>query len=212
MAELLDEINAVHRAVGRRDIPAGASTTVLLSRRYDATLEDVWNACTTPERVARWLTPVTGDLRPGGSYQLTGNAHGEILLCERPTLLRVTWVFGEDITPADVSEVTLRLSPQEYGATLFELEHAAVGDPAFWERYGPGAAGVGWDLSLLGLSWHLAGTGPADPESWAAAAEGREFVVNTSQRWRAAHVAFGAPPDVAQRAAAQTTAFYTGES
>ncbi|GAB2911484.1 hypothetical protein [Streptomyces mayteni] len=37
---------------------------------------------------------------------------------------------------------------------ILEREHAAVVDPEFWERYGPGASGVGWDGGLLGLAEH----------------------------------------------------------
>ncbi|UCM86669.1 SRPBCC family protein [Streptomyces marincola] len=208
MTDFIDRLNAVHREVGRRRIPAGDGVTVVLRRRYDSPLEEVWDACTKPERVARWLAPVTGDLRPGGTYQLEGNAGGDILRCEAPTLLRVTWVYGENPTERDVSEVTLRLAPEGENATLFELEHASVSDPEFFERYGPGATGVGWDGALLGLEFHLAGTELPDPETMHTTPEGREFIVTSSLRWGAAHRASGAPAEEADRAAANTAAFF----
>ncbi|SOD58358.1 Uncharacterized conserved protein YndB, AHSA1/START domain [Streptomyces zhaozhouensis] len=211
MTDLIDDINAVHRELGRRDIPAGAGRTVVLSRRYDATQEDVWNACTDPERLARWMVPVTGDLREGGAYQLEGNAGGEILACERPSLLRVTWVYGENVTEKDVSEVTLRLSAEEYGATLLTLEHAAVDDPAFFGKYGPGATGVGWDLALLGLTRHLAGAPMPDPDRFHTTPEGRGFILEVSRRWGAAHAASGASEEEARRCAAETAAFFAPE-
>lgn len=229
MADLTDHINAVHREVGRRRIPAGDGHAVVLSRRCDATLEDVWNACTTPERLARWLAPVTGDLRAGGGYRLEGNARragdarpaggahvaadarGTILACERPSLLRVTWVHGESVTEADVSEVTLTLSARDYGATLLTLEHAAVGAPGVWERYGPGVPGVGWDLALLGLARHLDGDPRAGRENLPTTPEGRSLVTDVSQRWRAAHLAFGATAEAAERAAAETAAHFAPE-
>ena len=37
---------------------------------YDTAIEDLWEACTTPERLARWVAEVTGDLRVGGSVQV----------------------------------------------------------------------------------------------------------------------------------------------
>jgi uncharacterized protein YndB with AHSA1/START domain len=80
--------------------------TVVVRRAFPAPIEDVWDACTTAERISRWFMPVTGDLRLGGKYQLEGNAGGEMLNCEPPRLLRVTWVMGEG--PA--SEVEMRLS------------------------------------------------------------------------------------------------------
>jgi uncharacterized protein YndB with AHSA1/START domain len=34
---------------------------------YDTDIDDLWTACTDPERLARWLAKVSGDLRVGGS-------------------------------------------------------------------------------------------------------------------------------------------------
>ena len=33
---------------------------------YDTSIDDLWQACTAPERLARWSAEVTGDLRVGG--------------------------------------------------------------------------------------------------------------------------------------------------
>jgi uncharacterized protein YndB with AHSA1/START domain len=210
MSEIVDQINELHRAV--RDGgggPTGADGTshgVLLRRTYPAPIEDVWDACTTAERIGRWLTPVTGDLRPGGTYQLQGNAGGEILRCEPPRLLRVTWGMGDG--PA--SEVEVRLSPGDGAETVFELEHTAITDPGLWKRYGPGAVGVGWDLALLGLFLHLstAHERPGDPDAWVKSPEAREFITRSSQAWGAAFRQAGASEAEAASAVAETTAFY----
>lgn len=203
MSDIVDQINAVHRVVsGSGD----AERTVLLRRNYSAPVEDVWDACTTAERIGRWLMPVTGDLRLGGKYQLQGNAGGEIVRCEPPKLLRVTWVFG-DMPP---SEVEVRLSPGDSGDTRFELEHSAVVDPAMWSKYGPGAVGVGWDGALLGLYLHLTDPGavPEDPIAWSQTPEAREFMTRSSEAWGAAYQASGASEEQAASAVAETTAFY----
>src|SRR3569833_1496722 len=97
MSDMEDEAGAVTREVGTATIPAGEARTVVLRRTYDADIEDLWDAITDPERIPRWFLPVTGDLKLGGRYQLQGNAGGEILTCERPKLLRVTWAYGENI-------------------------------------------------------------------------------------------------------------------
>ncbi len=81
------------REAGYRRIGAGEARTALLRRRYDASIEDVWDACTDPERLSRWFMKPTGDLRVGGTYQLEGNAGGEILRCEPPRALTVTWGY-----------------------------------------------------------------------------------------------------------------------
>jgi uncharacterized protein YndB with AHSA1/START domain len=115
-------LGETHREIGCRRIVAGEARTVLIRRRYDAPIDDVWRACTQPERLGSWFVPVTGDLRAGGTFSLQGSASGEILRCEPPRLLALAWGFGEP----PVGEVELRLSPGEGGGTVLELEHACV--------------------------------------------------------------------------------------
>ena len=65
MTDISSSQTEIHREVGRRQIAAGEARTALLRRRYDAPIEDVWDACTDPVRLARWLLPVSGDLENG---------------------------------------------------------------------------------------------------------------------------------------------------
>lgn len=67
---------------------------LVIRRHYKAEREDVWDAITTPERLVRWFLPISGDLRPGGRYQLEGNAGGEVVRCERPSEIGLTWEMG----------------------------------------------------------------------------------------------------------------------
>ncbi len=85
MIDVSEQINSVRRVVGTRVLEAGEARTVTLSRRYDAALEEVWDACTNPERIPRWFLPVSGDLRLGGHYQLQCNAGGTIERCDPPS-------------------------------------------------------------------------------------------------------------------------------
>jgi uncharacterized protein YndB with AHSA1/START domain len=208
MIDITREIEAAHREVGERRIPAGAGRAIRLRREFDAPIEDVWDAMTNPQRISRWFLPISGDYRLGGRYQLEGNAGGEILECERPHRLKVTWAYGEAASAADVSELEIRLSTLEGGATRFELEHTAVVPDEAWEAYGPGAVGIGWDQGLLGLAIHLRGGAPEDPGSWTQSADGREFFTKSSEAWGAANQAAGADPEVAARGVANATAFY----
>jgi uncharacterized protein YndB with AHSA1/START domain len=75
-------------------------------RSYDTTPDDLWEAITTPVRLARWFLPVEGDLRLGGRYQLQGNAGGTITRCDPPEAFDVTWEFG-----GATSWVAVRLTP-----------------------------------------------------------------------------------------------------
>ena len=193
--DIAGQINAIHREVRGR--------TVIVSRRYDADADEVWGACTDPERLSRWFLPVTGDLRLGGTYQLEGNAGGEIVRCEPPKLLRVTWIFGEG--PGSVVEV--RLNPEDDG-TRFELEHSGLTDDQHWDQFGPGAVGVGWDLTLLGLALHLTGGMMSDRDAWAASPEARELMTQSAKAWGAAHVVSGEDPAKAVAAAQRTQAAY----
>ena len=88
-----EHISAVRRQVGTRTLEAGQARVVTLSRTYGAPVDDVWDACTSVERIPRWFLPITGDLRVGGRYQLQGNAGGTVERCEAPNSFGATWEF-----------------------------------------------------------------------------------------------------------------------
>jgi uncharacterized protein YndB with AHSA1/START domain len=209
MSEIADAINRMHRRVGTRQVESGEARTVLLRRTYDAEIADVWDAVTSAERIARWFMPVSGELKVGGRYQLEGNAGGEILECVEPERLRVSWLYGPD---PGFSEVEVRLTPEEGERTVLELEHVAVVPDDFWDQFGPGAVGVGWDLGLYGLALHLAGGGLSKEEAatWHTTPEGSAFITGSGEGWGEAYAASGADQETATRTAAATIAFYTG--
>jgi uncharacterized protein YndB with AHSA1/START domain len=152
MIDIAGQLAAIYREVGERD--GGESVAVLLRRSYEAEPEDVWDAITDPERIRRWFMPISGDLRAGGSFQLEGNAGGEILHCDPPQLLRVT--FGG---PTSIVELRLRADGD---ATVLELEHPV---PRSIARSVAGAlfVGPGWDGALMALDLYVHGQQPADP-------------------------------------------------
>ena len=207
MIDVSEQINAVQRVVGSRVLEAGEARIATISQTYNATIEDVWDACTNPERLPRWFLPVSGELRVGGHYQLQGNAGGTVEQCDAPTNFCATWEYG-----GDVSRIEVRLSPAADGGTLFLLEHTgSVGDEK-WAEFGPGAIGVGWDMTLTGLALHLASGEPNDPDefmAWMMSDAGREFLTSSSLRWQDANIDAGTDPDVAKAAAERTTAAYT---
>ena len=207
--DIVKEIDAVSREVGSGRIPAGEGRAVRLARTYDAPIEDVWDALTDPERLSRWFLPISGEYRIGGRYQLEGNAGGEILACDRPNRVKVTWVYASTGSPADVSELEIRLAPDGDDATRLELDHTAVVPDEMWDQFGPGAVGVGWDQAMLGLTLHLRGGSVADPIAWQLSDEGTDFATRSSRAWGAANVAAGADPEAAERAVVNTITFYT---
>ena len=209
MKDVVEELAATHRTMGKGNVPAGQAYTVELLRRYDAQIGDVWDALTNPERLRRWLQPVTGDLRVGGKFELGSGEHGEILECEPPRLLKVSWLYGPDADAwPGTSEVEVRLVPGPAGDTEFELIHAAVvGEPSF-PTYGPGAGGVGWDLALLALVRLLADGEVVDHEDFEKSPEGREFSRRSAAAWGQAHLAAGGEPEHVAAAVEATTKFY----
>ena len=210
MIDVVHEINAVSRRVGSRTLDAGEARTVTIVRTYDAAVDDVWDACTNPERIPRWFLPVSGELHLGGRYQLQGNAGGEIVRCEPPRVLGLTWACG-----GDPSWVTVTLVADPTGGTRLELEHVAHVPDGWWQQYGPGAVGVGWDGALIGLGRYLETGAANDPQAamaWMSSPEGKDFYRRASEAWSEASIASGTEPGAARAAAAATTAFYTGES
>ncbi|HSL77691.1 MAG TPA: SRPBCC family protein [Candidatus Limnocylindrales bacterium] len=210
MIDIVKEIEASRREVTEGRIAAGPGRSVRLTREYGAPIDDVWDAVTNPERIGRWFLPITGEYRLGGRYQFEGNAGGEIVACEKPNRLKVTWVYGEPTSDADLSEVEVRLSALDGETTRFELVHTAIVPEDRWAEYGPGAVGVGWEQGLLGLTLHLRGERDSigDPVAWQLSDEGREFASRSSVAWGKANVAAGADPAVAAKAVENTTAFY----
>ncbi|GAB2577332.1 SRPBCC family protein [Kribbella endophytica] len=207
MSDLIDQLNAVTRSLGLTKIPAGDARTVVLSRTYAAEIEDVWDALTTTDRLARWFLPVEGDLRVGGNYRLTDSTRGDILACEPPRLLRITWLYGEDATAQDISEVEARLAP-EGPRTRLTLTHAAVVADESWTQYGPGATGVGWDLALLALNHHL-NDHAIDPTTWESTPEAKQAATHSSTAWGETAAITGIPATQVTQWVAATTKFYT---
>ena len=208
MIDVKHQINEVRREVGSRVLEAGEARVTTISQTYQGTLDDVWDACTNPERIPRWFLPVSGELRVGGRYQLEGNAGGTVQRCDPPNSFTATWEFG-----GQTSWIEVRLAGQPDDRVRFELEHVAHVSDELWAQFGPGAVGVGWDLAVLGLALHLASDHSIPPEegaAWTVSEEGRQFVALSNDLWCQASIAAGTPAEEAEEAAGRTFAFYTG--
>jgi uncharacterized protein YndB with AHSA1/START domain len=202
------QIGAVTRTLENRLHDGRPARVVVAARTYDTTVEDLWDAITTRERIPRWFMPVSGDLRLGGRYQLQGNAGGTITRCEPPRVVGMTWEYA-----GDVSWVEVTFEPTPDGRAHLQLEHIAYVPDDRWDQFGPGAVGVGWDMGLLGLANHIEKDVAVDPSTamaWLMSDHGKDFVRQSSDAWCRASIAGGTDPNAAQAAAARTTAAYTG--
>jgi uncharacterized protein YndB with AHSA1/START domain len=202
---------AEFRRLEDREFQGKLAFVMIATRDYSTTVDDLWEAITTPERIVRWLGPVEGEFKEGGRYAIEGNASGTISRCEPPKILDLTWEFG-----GATSWVNVRLEPSDE-ATRLTLEHIAhVDGPGaeHFEKYGPGAGGVGWDLALHGLANHLSDpTAELDPEevaAWWGSEEARELINGSARAWEKAHVEYGEDAETAGDMADRTIAFYTG--
>lgn len=152
----------VDRTLATREIPAGEARSAIFRRIYDAPVEDVWDACTDPERLRRWFGPVSGDFREGGHY-VVAMAKGQILRCEPPRVLTLEWAGDDPENPSE--QVELRLQPAAEGGTVFELEHSTIGGEFEWKGKLIDLItllGGGWEPAFVSLDVFLHGETPAD--------------------------------------------------
>jgi uncharacterized protein YndB with AHSA1/START domain len=109
---------------------------------YDTDITDLWDACTTPERLARWIAEVSGELHLGGSiharFTSTWTGAGRVDICEPPSHLLLTMLPGT----AEESEIEAwltaegartRLVVEERGLPLDELHFHGAGWQAHLE-------------------------------------------------------------------------------
>ena len=174
MNDLISELGSTDRGVTRRLDDGTEVVAVSVRRSYAATAEDVWDAVVDPDRLRRWLQPVSGDLRVGGTFQIEGNVGGEIRRCEPPHRLSVTW-------GGPVSLVHLRLSA-DGDRTVLDLEHTV---PVELAGSGAGALWVGprWDVTVLALARFLQGIEVEDPAGWENTVEVQRYSERTITAW-----------------------------
>jgi len=205
--DIASVLGLVTRTVRNFEKDGKPASAVTLTRLYDTDVDDLWEALTSAERIPRWFLPVEGDLNLGGKYQLKGNAGGTITGCTPPTHFASTWEFGGAVSWIDVT-----LAP-ERGKARLTLEHTAILED-HWKQFGPGAVGIGWDLALIGLEKHLASGTPVDRATamvWMGSPNGKEFMSQSGECWRAAHVESGEDPASAKQRSDRTIAFFRGE-
>jgi uncharacterized protein YndB with AHSA1/START domain len=161
MTAMTTDHTATEHELRHPTIPAGRARSAMFRRTYDADIADVWDACTNPERLARWYQPVAGDLRLGGEFTQGEMGGGRIVACEAPRLLRLA------LGPGDPSpdQLEVRLSEGPDGTTVLEVEHATtldtheIGGQIYDAVY---CMGGGYGPRMLALDLYLHDGLPAD--------------------------------------------------
>lgn len=201
-------LGKVDRSVADLEKDGKPARAVILSRGYDTDIADLWDALTTAVRIPRWFLPIEGDLKLGGRFQCKGNAGGEITECEPPAHLGATWEMQ-----GEVSWVEVRLAAESEDRARLTLTHTAIVSP-FWDQFGPGAVGVGWELGLIGMDMYLSAPNATkiDETVFAKSPEGKAFMTQSASAWGEADIARGEDPSQARAAAENTANFYTGQT
>jgi uncharacterized protein YndB with AHSA1/START domain len=124
---------------------------------YATDIEALWKACTEPERLARWIGEVSGDLRVGGTIHATFTSSwtgpGRIEACERPHHLLLTMEPGTQ----DETQIEAWLTP-DGDATRLVVEERGL--PLTNLHF----YGSGWQAHLEDLGRSLSG----EPSVWQA--------------------------------------------
>ena len=175
--------------------------TIIITKSFPDDMSSLWDAVTDPKRLVTWFAPVQGELRLNGHYSISGNASGIILECNAPYSYALSWKCqGQSI-------LQVKLADSGNNRTDLTLRHIVDVDD-HWRKYGPGAVGVGWDLTLLGLMLHMEGFPKPSEEQFAASKQATAFTKSCSDAWMGEAVRAGEDVTWARNAAEETTKFY----
>jgi uncharacterized protein YndB with AHSA1/START domain len=145
---------ASHSLVGSLRAVDGKAV-VCMEDAFDTDIDDLWSALTDPERLARWIAKVEGDLRLGGEFRARFTSGwegpGRVDVCDPPRRLLVTMSQDED----DETVIAAELVPDGDQTRLVLEERGLPLDEA-------AAHGAGWQAHFEDLAAHLAGRPRAD--------------------------------------------------
>lgn len=138
---------------------ADGTGVVRLEDRFDTGVEDLWSALTDPDRLARWLGEVEGDLRPGGQFRARYFASGwegtgRVEVCEPPQRLLILTKSADE--PDGVVEVTLTADDDQ---TILVIEDRGMPLDQI------AAYGAGDQIHVEDLAAYLAGRDRCDARS-----------------------------------------------
>ena len=200
MIDVTQQINSVRprRQIDRLEV--GEARIVTISQTYDTDIDDVWDACTNPERIPPLVHGRLG--RPAGGRPLPTREERRAERsrnANRPIVRRNVGVRGE------VSQIE---SPSDgRGRPAGPVSSSCT--PPRSRITGPVRTGRGRHRlgpRVIGLALHLDSGGepvdPAEVEQWVLSEAGREFITRSSEGWRDADIAVGTPRYDATAAAA----------
>lgn len=139
----------------------GSRGAVRVEDVYETGIEDLWDACTRPERLARWIAEVSGDFRVGATVHVTftstATGPARVEVCEAPHHLLLTMQPGTEEEAELEAWLTeegdrTRLVVEERGVPVDKLHFYAAG----------------WQVHLEDLGRALRTGTTAHPDGWSA--------------------------------------------
>ncbi|MGN6431350.1 MAG: SRPBCC family protein [Gaiellaceae bacterium] len=122
---------------------------------YPTDIDDLWSALTEPERLARWIAEVEGDLSLGGEFNArftsSWEGPGRVDVCEPPHRLLLTMNPGQN----DETVIEALLNAED-GGTRLVIEERGLPISALASH------GAGWQAHVEDLASLLSGREPAD--------------------------------------------------
>jgi uncharacterized protein YndB with AHSA1/START domain len=126
---------------------------------YATDIEDLWEACTDPDRLARWIAEVSGDLRVGGTVELvftsTWAGPAVIETCDAPHHLLLITQPGTE----EEGQLEAWLTSEGTGTRVVVEERGLPVDKLHYY-------GSGWQAHLEDLRSSLASSGPVHPDGY----------------------------------------------
>ena len=126
---------------------------------YDTDIDDLWQACTDPARLARWIANVTGDLRIGGTvhadFTSSSVSDGRIEVCDAPHHLLLVLLPETD----DEQQIEAWLTAEGQKTRLVVEERGLPLDELHFH-------GAGWQAHLEDLNRSLVGKTSIWKQRW----------------------------------------------
>ena len=138
---------------------ADGKAVVRMQDRFDTDIDDLWSALTEPERLARWIGKIEGDLRLGGEYRFHffasgSEGTGRIEVCEPPR--RLLLQHGLNQPNVNVIEATLTADGKQ---TILVIEERGMPLELI------AAYGGGIQVHIEDLAAHIAGREHCDADA-----------------------------------------------
>lgn len=127
---------------------------------YDTDIHDLWEACTVPERLARWIAQVTGDCREGGTiravFTSTWSGSVRVDVCDAPHHLLLTSIEADSDEESQIEAWLTVEGPRT--RLVVEERGLPVGALHFY--------GAGWQAHLEDLGRSLVSDKPVHLDGW----------------------------------------------